>query len=138
MIKMVISPELPYLYVTSSMWLNFAKSINRLFVGLGYDVCVLKTGICKITSNCLTVDYNLDIGLTLNIMKDSGSEGFKVSRENMLLEGPYFGDQDTNTCYIPVFDSGIHTGRDKWNVYVGNLFIQDYYIVFDDQLSDML
>ena len=92
MIKMVISPELPYLYVTSSMWLNFAKSINRLFVGLGYDVCVLKTGICKITSNCLTVDYNLDIGLTLNIMKDSGSEGFKVSRENMLLEGPYFGD----------------------------------------------
>ena len=48
----------------------------------------------------------------------------------MLLPGKLFGDTE-DTCYIPVFNSGIAAGYDSNIIFVGNVFMQNYYIVFD-------
>lgn len=49
----------------------------------------------------------------------------------MMVDGTYFGDT-AKTCYIPVFYHGLErTDKDKKTVFVGNTFMQDYYVVYD-------
>lgn len=48
----------------------------------------------------------------------------------MFISGLNFGDTE-NSCYIPVFSSGLVIGVDYRQIFVGNLFMQHYYTVFD-------
>jgi hypothetical protein len=115
------------------MWRHFADSINALY---GKEVCNTKSGVCKFDEACSLVDKSIDITMTFLVKKcreeSCDSVPFVIPTRNMLLEGTYFGDANLHSCYIPVLDSGIGTGREQWNVYVGNIFLQDYYIVFSD------
>lgn len=49
----------------------------------------------------------------------------------MMVDGKHFGD-GSNTCYIPIFKHGLsHTTNDKKRVWVGNTFVQAYYVIYD-------
>ena len=56
---------------------------------------------------------------------------FKIKTEHMMVDGKHFSDT-SSTCYIPVFNHGLdRTDDDKKTIYVGNTFMQDYYVVYD-------
>lgn len=49
----------------------------------------------------------------------------------MMVEGKHFNDFP-DTCYVPIFNHGLtRTDKDKQTIYVGNVFMQDYYVVYD-------
>ena len=50
-----------------------------------------------------------------------------IRLESTFTSGEQFGDSK-NQCYIPVFKSA-ETKQDTWHI--GNLFMQNYYTVFD-------
>jgi hypothetical protein len=56
---------------------------------------------------------------------------YAIKTEHMMVDGTKFGDTK-NTCYIPIFYHGLdRTDQDKKTVFVGNTFMQDYYVVYD-------
>jgi hypothetical protein len=56
---------------------------------------------------------------------------FKIKTENMLVDGKHFGDT-SDTCYIPVFHHGLEgTEEHKKTVFIGNTFMQEYYVIYD-------
>ena len=49
----------------------------------------------------------------------------------MLVDGKHFGDT-SDTCYIPIFNHGLtKTEDDKKTVFIGNTFMQEYYVIYD-------
>lgn len=48
-----------------------------------------------------------------------------------MVDGKWFSDAP-DTCYIPIFNHGLtRTDEDKQTIWVGNVFMQDYYVVYD-------
>ena len=48
----------------------------------------------------------------------------------MYVSGEHFGG-NSDECYIPVFDHGKAKDSDTDLVYIGNLFLKRYYVVYD-------
>jgi len=48
----------------------------------------------------------------------------------MYISGEHFGGNQ-DECYVPVFSNKRQKGSDVNLVYVGNLFLQSYYMVYD-------
>ena len=47
-----------------------------------------------------------------------------------MVDGKWFADP--NTCWIPIFNHGVQrTDEDTNTIWVGNVFMQDYYVVYD-------
>lgn len=51
----------------------------------------------------------------------------------MLISGKYLGQSD-NTCFLAIFISNGFEVENAW--YVGNLFLQKYYVFFDMTPAD--
>ena len=63
-------------------------------------------------------------------MYDSSRDLYlSIDTDEMYLSGENFGAHD-DQCYIPVFDHQ-RSKDDQDRVYVGNMFLKKYYIVFD-------
>ena len=56
---------------------------------------------------------------------------YVIKTEHMMVDGRKFGDT-SQTCYIPIFYHGLdQNDKVKKTVFVGNTFMQDYYVVYD-------
>ena len=59
---------------------------------------------------------------------------FRVKQRDLMISGSAFGDEE-DTCYLAVMNNNIV--NEKHNVwYVGNILLQEYYIVFDASARD--
>jgi hypothetical protein len=56
----------------------------------------------------------------------------------MMVDGKHFGDA-SNTCYIPIFKHGLsQTTDDTKRIWIGNTFVQAYYVIYDMSQLDKL
>jgi len=59
---------------------------------------------------------------------------FQIKTAHMFVSGKHFGDTD-QACVLPVFMHGLETGTGNGEpgktVYVGNTFMQEYYVIYD-------
>jgi len=55
---------------------------------------------------------------------------YQIPFSEMYASGSNFGDTD-KTCYIPVFNHGQQGDVESNLVMIGNIFMQQYYFVYD-------
>ena len=137
---MRLSPHLPYLYVPDTVYKWFVTKVNKEYKYLeerltGKPICDEDKNTCNFPVACDKVEYR-QIDITLNLRDaDGGSYPYEMPFTSLLVSGTEFGDSD-DTCYLGVFNSGLSTlykdDKEEKNVlYVGNIFMQRYYTVFD-------
>jgi hypothetical protein len=79
----------------------------------------------------MTTPFGTDTDFQFRVFDVLKSYDFKVKTERMMIDGSKFSDMP-DTCYIPIFYSGVDsTEQDKNTIWVGNVFMQNYYVVYD-------
>ena len=82
----------------------------------------------------MKVENAFDFSFTLTD-QTNGEFTYEVKTEHMLTSGIHFGGTD-DQCVIPVFNHGLQDERDKNTVFIGNTFMQEYYVVYDMSTLD--
>lgn len=126
-------PQLPYLYLPRTYYRAFVEAIQKLYSDESLygdkDICDETENICRFDAPCDEVDKK-KIEFGIRIYDEERDIHYKIDWSEMYLSGEHFGGNG-DECYIPVFDHGKSKDSDANLVYVGNLFLKKYYVVFD-------
>jgi len=80
-------------------------------------------------------NQNLDFHFKIHDSEDMKGIDYTIKYNDLHMSGTEFGDEKgDNSCYIPVFAHGLTKEMDKDYdklLIVGNIFMKDYYIVYD-------
>ena len=127
-------PQLPYLYLPRDYYRDFTKAIKKLFSDTelyGHDeICNTATNTCKFNVSCdKLIKKKIQFGFRIY---DSARDLYLYidTTKDMYLSGEHFGTHN-DQCYIPVFDHKKTAADDLDRVYIGNMFLKKYYLVFD-------
>ena len=115
---------LPYIYLPNLDFEHFIIEMESFDASI---VCHYGDNYCKYMVSCqnLTADTWF---LEFELMDESTSNQYGLPSNNrFMIPGQVMGDSE-DTCYLPVFRS-ISGAQDQW--YVGSLFLQYFYLVFD-------
>jgi hypothetical protein len=89
--------------------------------------CNYNMNYCKFMRSCDSGNF-IQWFLEFEMFDDLISNSYGLpSNNNFMIPGTVFGDT-SDTCYLPVFRS-VGGSQDTW--YIGNLFLQYFYLVFD-------
>ena len=92
-------------------------------------VCNESQNICRFGTPCHQVEKKrIEFGIRL--FDETRDIYFNINWNYMYLSGEHFGG-NKDECYVPVFSNKRQKNSDVNLVYVGNLFMQSYYVVFD-------
>jgi hypothetical protein len=115
--------QLPYMYLPYSDWVSFAEAMAQFNLNIQ---CSPLHNYCKFKLPCNNVALNQWF-LEFELFDDSTSNRYALPSTNaFLISGEKLGDS-VNTCYLPVFQSNYDDGT----MYIGNLFMNYFYMVFD-------
>jgi len=123
-------PGLPYLYLPTSIFTDFVKFMNGKY---GASTCDPVLNVCKFPKACSEVQktFGASSDFEFRLYDVRGKYTFKIKTEHMMVEGKYFQDP-SDTCYVPIFNHKLtRTEDDRKTIFVGNTFMQDYYVVYD-------
>ena len=130
-------PQLPYLYLPKDYYRAFVDSINKLYEDpnvYGKKVCIMNENLCRFDVPCKKVPKK-KIEFAIRLYDAERALYFNINWKYMYLGGEHFGGNN-DECYIPVFSNRRQRDSDVDLVYVGNMFMQSYYMVFDASTLD--
>ena len=130
---MRFEPQLPFLYLPRDYYRVFVNNINKLYGDEAKygttKVCNESANICRFGKPCSQVEKKkVDFGI--RIFDETRDIYFNINWKYMYISGEHFGG-NSDECYIPVFSNKRQKDSETNLVYVGNLFMQSYYMVFD-------
>lgn len=122
--KILFDMQLPYLYLPEYDYTSLQIAMAQFNLNL---ICSSSKNYCKFEQSCTTVSFNTWY-LKFSLYDDVTGNTYSIPvTKNYMIPGSQLGDTD-DTCYLPVFRSD-QTAQDTW--YVGNLFMNYFYMVFD-------
>jgi hypothetical protein len=71
-----------------------------------------------------------DMDIQFTIKQGNKEFDFSLPFNKLKITGVLMQDRPT-TCYIPIFHHGMTGIRDLNVIYVGNIFLEDYYLIYD-------
>jgi len=127
--SLMIEPQLPYMYLPPDDFKKWAQMLSLIYSDV---ICNTNTkGTCYFNKNCNhVVDHNYNINLSVGPVGEAFEIDVKLRQ--LMISGNLVGDS-SDSCYIPIFKSE-NTEKDVW--YLGNLFMNNYYMVFDQTPAD--
>ena len=119
-------PNLPYVYLPDH---DFLRMVETWAMSNDKVWCSYHSNFCKFKYSCPTVIKNhFSWNMTIDLFDEKNSTAFQIFvSEDALINGTAFGDTQF-TCYMPVFRSNL---KDQYTWYLGNVVLQQYYLVFD-------
>ena len=107
--------------------------IDQIEAVYGSKICDRENNICKIDKICSAIprDEN-DFHISFELVDDISTYKFELNYNSFFNAGIFFGDS-VNTCYVVVFKHGAEDMNtvDYDLVLIGNIFMKDYYVVYD-------
>ena len=115
--------HLPYIYIPSDDFKNFAVAMAQFQLDIK---CSDTLNYCKLDYPCSQATFD-PWRLKFNLYDSRVSTNYQIPfTPKYMIDGASF--KDPNTCYFPIFKS-MNGVQDTW--YIGNLFINYFYLVFD-------
>ena len=92
-------PELPFIYFPTDQWTYFAAEINSIYSDQGYNICNVKTNVCKFKSNCQAVPQkNWRLRFTVEnvdyTVSTTKTYEISIDPNDMLYPGTELGETD--------------------------------------------
>ena len=115
-------PQIPYISVPESDFNRYAQSIQIQIPGV---TCL--GDHCKINKPCSEVTLP-GSKIKFNLKDDSHTSEFSLDDADLLVPGSMAGTTD-DECFIGVYKNGVDKIQNNW--YLGLLFMDKYYIVYD-------
>jgi hypothetical protein len=115
--------QLPYLYLPYRDWVSWAEAMAQFNFNMH---CSPLHNYCRFNQNCNSVKLDQWF-FEFDLFDGTIANNYALpSTNSFLISGDTLGDS-VDTCYLPVFQSNYDDGT----IYVGNLFMNYFYMVFD-------
>ncbi len=122
--KVLFDMQLPYLYLPEYDFTSLQIAMAQFNLNI---ICSSSKNYCKFEQQCSDVNFATWY-LKFSLFDDVTGNTYSIPvTKNYMISGDQLGDS-ANTCYLPVFKSD-QGAQDTW--FVGNLFLNYFYIVFD-------
>lgn len=77
---------------------------------------------------------NVGLDLKINLFDNNQDWYFEIDQADLMISGEAFGDS-SEKCYLAVMNNNLKS-EEKNSWYIGNILLQDYYVVFDASSRD--
>ena len=110
---MRFEPQLPFVYLPSSLWADLADRVNKKYAAIYVDPpCSLEAKVCFFKTTCDKVqDFTTFSSFRLND-KLGGYYTFSMDSSYMRVSGDKV-NLEKDYCYIPLFDHGLSGSKDS-------------------------
>lgn len=121
-------PGLPYVYLSKSKYKMFTETMNTAYPD-DYP-CKKNSNVCIFKKTCKAVmALNKGVDLKFEIADENNYNDYKMTTDDLLVDGDKFSEGVDTQCRLAVFDHG--DAAEKEIFILGNLFLKNYYLVFD-------
>ena len=125
---MSVYPQIPFIYIPEADFNTFKSNLIKNFADSGV-YCPDGQWYCKWDKKCDAIEQfeYFDLSITFTDTTDNTFK-FDLTEKEMVIPGPIMKDVE-ESCYVAIFKSNIGVSPTTW--YLGNVFMEKYYTVFD-------
>jgi len=125
--KVRLTPQLPYLYLPKNVYNSIIDKIEKSF---GRTFCDRNGNTCKLNWECSTIDVP-DKSINIEMYDHTGASGIlSIPYRTFFNSGMFFGDTPGHSCHLAIFKHEADE-YDPDVILVGNIFMRQYYFVYD-------